>query len=524
MYSAIVNSLQNIEDNQLRPPINNRLLIFIVAYQAEKTIQNVLSRIPIVLTNDYEVEVLIVDDASQDKTYAAGLFARDILNLPFVVTVLKNPVNQGYGGNQKIGYHYAIRFGFNFVALVHGDGQYAPECLPELLLSFKEEGVDAVFGSRMLTRFNALRGGMPIYKYIGNKILTLIENRLLGSSLSEFHSGYRIYSVNALKQIPFEKNTNDFHFDTEIIIQFIAKGFQIKELPIPTYYGDEICRVNGMRYAFMVILAVLKYRSQQLGIFYDRRFDLGNQENSLEQYELKLDGASPHSITIKYVDNDSTVLDLGCASGYVGTHLMNFKNCNVTGVDQYVHSYQKNLDIFIKHDLSLGPPILNYEKFKIILLLDVIEHVPNPEEFMEILHDYLGKNTDVKLLISTGNIGFFITRFMLLLGQFNYGKRGILDMTHTRLFTFASLRRLLEQSGFEIQNEVGVPAPFELALNGGIMAKLLTIINKLLIFFARNLFSYQIYVVVIPRPSVSSLLELAISYGSQKTTVNRVII
>ena len=99
MYSAIVNSLQNIEDNQLRPPINNRLLIFIVAYQAEKTIQNVLSRIPIVLTNDYEVEVLIVDDASQDKTYAAGLFARDILNLPFVVTVLKNPVNQGYGGN-----------------------------------------------------------------------------------------------------------------------------------------------------------------------------------------------------------------------------------------------------------------------------------------------------------------------------------------------------------------------------------------------------------------------------------------
>ena len=340
--------------------VKSRLLIFIVAYQAAKTIKNVLSRIPISLVNDYDIEVLIIDDASVDNTYDAGLAAREILELPFKVTVLKNPINQGYGGNQKIGYHYAIKFGFNFVALVHGDGQYAPECLPELLIPLSKDGVDAVFGSRMLARWKALQGGMPFYKYIGNKILTSIENGLLGTTLSEFHSGYRIYSVNALKQIPFEKNTNDFHFDTEIIIQFIGKGFQIKELPIPTYYGDEICRVNGMKYAYEVICAVLKYRAQQLGIFYDRRFDLGNQGNSLEQYELKLDGVSPHSITINNVDNSSTVLDLGCASGYVGAHLKKYKNCIVTGVDQHKHAYQKNLDLFIQHDLSIGPPTLSY--------------------------------------------------------------------------------------------------------------------------------------------------------------------
>ena len=139
---------------------------------------------------------------------------------------------------------------------------------------------------------------------------------------------------------------------------------------------------------------------------------------------------------------------------------------------------------------------------------------------MEILQGYLGKNTDVRLLISTGNIGFFITRFMLLFGQFNYGKRGILDMTHTRLFTFRSLRRLLEQSGYEIQSEVGVPAPFSLALNSGVMAQLLTKLNTLLISFARNWFSYQIYVVAIPRPSINSLLELAINHSSQKHNIH----
>src|SRR5262249_7816313 len=153
----------------------------------------------------------------------------------------------------KIGFHYAIRQGFDIVALVHGDGQYAPERLPDLLGPLVSGDADAVFGSRMMSGSNALKGGMPLYKYVGNKILTSIQNRLLHSNLSEFHSGYRLYSVAALRRIPFDRNTNDFHFDTEIIIQFFRAGLRIQELPIPTYYGDEICHVNGMRYAGQVI-------------------------------------------------------------------------------------------------------------------------------------------------------------------------------------------------------------------------------------------------------------------------------
>jgi len=137
------------------------------------------------------------------------------------VTVLRNEQNQGYGGNQKIGYCYAIQEGFDFVAMIHGDGQYAPEALPRMLEPLCSGEADAVFGSRMMTRFGALWGGMPLYKFAGNKVLTFVQNRLLGTRLSEFHSGYRIYSVRALERLHFRLDSNDFHFDTQVIIQLL---------------------------------------------------------------------------------------------------------------------------------------------------------------------------------------------------------------------------------------------------------------------------------------------------------------
>ncbi|HEV3148963.1 MAG TPA: glycosyltransferase family 2 protein, partial [Chthoniobacterales bacterium] len=224
-----------------------RLLIFIVAYNAETTIQKVLSRIPASL-HSQDVEVLIIDDSSKDGTFVKGVRYQQ-RNSEFKITVLRTPENQGYGGNQKLGYRYAIDNGFDIVALIHGDGQYAPEKLPELLEPLLRGEANAVFGSRMIDKAAALRGGMPLYKWIGNQILTAFQNRMLSTALSEFHSGYRIYSTRALVQIPFERNTNDFHFDTEIIIQFVLKKLRIVELPIPTFYGDEICYVNGLKYA-----------------------------------------------------------------------------------------------------------------------------------------------------------------------------------------------------------------------------------------------------------------------------------
>jgi glycosyltransferase involved in cell wall biosynthesis len=486
-----------------------RLLIFIVAYNAESTINSVLARVPASIGEEYDTEILVIDDASKDRTFERG---RDPLRdgtFPFPLTVLFNPVNQGYGGNQKIGYFYAIKNGFDFVALVHGDGQYAPECLPDLVRPLKNGEAEATFGSRMMARGGALKGGMPYYKFVGNKVLSWFENRMLRTSLTEFHSGYRIYSIDALRKIPFDLNTNDFHFDTEIIIQFVLAGLRIVELPIPTYYGDEICHVNGVKYAFDVAKAAVKARAQEMGLLYDLRFDCIKDMGGNAQYRLKLDYESPHSLAAETVAKHSRVIDLGCAGGYMGVTLKHLRECHVVGVDCFPLASGVELDGFHRRDLNDDLPALRWQECDYILMLDVIEHLAAPEKFVERLRQQLKFTPDVTLVVSTGNVAFFITRLMLLFGQFNYGKRGILDMTHTRLFTFATVRRLFEQGGFRIIDTRGVPGPFPLALGDGWLGRTLVRLNKLLIRISRGLFSYQIYMVLKPNPSLDYLLRQA---------------
>jgi glycosyltransferase involved in cell wall biosynthesis len=487
----------------------SRILILIVAYNAERTIQEVLRRIPASL-GEHETEILILDDSSRDNTFSAARAFETSAASPFPMTVLFNPVNQGYGGNQKIGYHYAIERGFDYVALVHGDGQYAPERLPDLLRPLLDGEADAVFGSRMLDRFAALKGGMPLYKYVGNKILTTVQNRLLRSALSEFHSGYRIYSVHALRQIPFDRNANDFHFDTEIIIQLFRARLRIRELPIPTYYGDEICHVNGLKYGWDVIKASLLARAQDLGIFYERKFDVptGVEHNPL--YQSKFEFESPHTLTLARVPDGASVLDIGCASGYMSTAL-SAKGCRVTGVDQFPIAAHVPLERFVRHDLNDGDLPVDAGAFEYVLLLDVIEHLRSPEGFVEALRRSRTDSKAATVIISTGNIGFALTRLMLLLGFFNYGTRGILDLTHTRLFTFGSLRHLLEQAGYQIDEIRGVPAPIPLALGDGWLSRCLMAVNHGLIRVSRSLFSYQIFMVARPLPTLEWLLHRAVT-------------
>jgi glycosyltransferase involved in cell wall biosynthesis len=485
-----------------------RLLVFIVAYNAEKTISVVLRRIPPELSQDFDVEVLIIDDCSGDRTFERSQEIRATRGLPFRLHVLYNPVNQGYGGNQKIGFHYAIERGFDFVALVHGDGQYAPECLPDLVKPLVRGEADAVMGSRMLTAGAALKGGMPLYKYVGNRVLTWIQNRLLGTNFSEFHSGYRVYSTKALRSIPLELNTNAFHFDTEIIIQLVMAKLRLLELSIPTYYGDEICHVNGLRYAIDVLFTTVRARAQQLCLLYDRRFDCGPSSGPTDHYTLKLGYESPHSLSLSRIQPGSRVLDLGCAGGQLDGELRK-QGCMVTGVDVASPPPGVGPDQYIQHDLDAPNLPVDAGDYDYILALDVIEHLQSPEAFVDRLHAARESNPDCCVIVSTGNVASIWTRIGLLFGQFNYGKRGILDITHTRLFTFGTLRRLVEQGGFQITETLGVPAPFPLALHDGPIARLLLAINAALIRVSRSLFSYQVFVVAKPLPSLSYLLHQA---------------
>jgi glycosyltransferase involved in cell wall biosynthesis len=478
-----------------------RLLVFVIAYYADKTLKQVLERIPRVVFDEYDCEVLVVDDASQDRTFEIGREYRQA-HPEIRMTVLRNEYNQGYGGNQKVGYSFAIARGFDFVAMVHGDGQYAPEQLPNLVAPLRDGQADAVFGSRMMDRFGALRGGMPLYKYVGNKILSTVQNRLLRTKLSEFHSGYRVYSVALLARIPFRLNSNDFHFDTEIIIQVLNAGGRILEKPIPTYYGDEISRVNGMKYAKDVVKATLQNVLHRSQILYQRRFDCAPQDNT--HYDLKLGYASSHSYALEAVPPGAKVLDIGGGPAGIASELAR-KGCEVAVVDQFPAPGPTNGVQVLVQDLNEE---LRFEvaPYDVLLLLDVIEHLRDPEQFMDRLRDKFDY-TERTVILTTPNIAFLVQRIMLLFGQFNYGKQGILDRTHTRLYTFRGLRQLLRDGGFRVEEIRGVPAPFPKALGDGVLGRAATRINLALIGLSRTLFSYQIYVKARTTPNVDFVLR-----------------
>lgn len=491
---------------------NPKVLILIVSYHAEQFIQSVLNRIPAeVWQNDrFETEVLIIDDQSPDQTFGRAVAYAQQTNKTNI-TILYNPKNQGYGGNQKIGYHYAMAKGFDAVVLLHGDGQYAPEHLPAMLAPLLDGTADVVLGSRMMNRADALRGKMPFYKWIGNQILTFCQNTILGSRLAEFHTGYRAFRVGALASIPFGRNSNYFDFDTEILIQLMDTGQRFKEIPVPTFYGDEVSRVNGLKYAALIIRSSILSRIMKLGIFFDPRFDY---EIADTRYAPKLGYPSSHEYALNRVRPDTTVLDIGCAPGFMPKELAR-KGVRTIALDRQIDAatracshkaIETDIEAFEFSDTS---------RVDTILLLDVIEHLISPERFLQRVRERYCADAP-EMVITTGNVAFLPIRLALLCGQFNYGKRGILDLTHTRLFTFSSLRRLLVQSGYDVVSVSGLPAPFPLALGEGWLARVLLRLNSLLIKVSKGLFSYQIAMVVVPRPTLNLLLRRAQDAGAEK--------
>jgi 2-polyprenyl-3-methyl-5-hydroxy-6-metoxy-1,4-benzoquinol methylase len=430
------------------------------------------------------------------------------------IKILYNPENQGYGGNQKLGFQYAIRHAFDVVVLLHGDGQYAPEAVPALLAPILDGSADAAMGSRMMVPGQARKGGMPLYKYVGNRILTAVQNRLLHSRLSEFHSGFRAYRVEALTRIPFGYNTNVFHFDTEILIQLMLAGCRIVEVPIPTYYGDEICRVDGMRYAKDVIATTVRSRLHRLNIFYDRKFDVAEDTNA--HYRLKLGYRSSHTAALDAVPPGARVLDIGCGPGEFDLHLA-ANGCRVTGVDQFPPARPEAFERFIVWNDREPFPNVDLQDFDYVLLLDIIEHVKAPEVFLDRLRSLTRSTTRrPTFIVTSGNVAFAIVRLQALLGNFNYGKRGILDFTHTRLYTFASLTRLFEQCGFNVERVTGIPAPFPKALGPSPTARGLVWLNDLVIRICKGMFAYQIFLEATPRPSVDALLDDSIATGKER--------
>lgn len=423
-----------------------RVAVFIVAYNAEHFIEDVLRRIPLAIRAHF-TEIYIIDDHSNDATFSVATDAAAKLNFKNV-SILRTPFNRGYGGNQKLGYLHAIKRRFDYVILLHGDAQYPHEYLPAILVAIDGGNADAVVASRMKRRLDALRGRMPPHKWVGNQILTLLANRMLNSSLSEWHSGFRAYKVSTLESIPFQLNSDDFHFDTEIIIQLLATNRVVREIAIPTHYGDEICHVNGISYAWNCIKALVKYRMTQLGLFYQPNFDFGLFEEP--NYHLKLASTSLHQFVLSRLwPADWHVADAGSNDGRMDA-ILAAKVARVVRLGGPIGpSAAPGVRTGIDPSAALDERPES-EGFDCVLALDMLEHLTDPERAVERLSRLLKPGG--WLLTSTGNVANVFPRISLMCGQFNYGKRGILDLTHTRLFTIYSFKKLLTTRGFLIKD------------------------------------------------------------------------
>ncbi|HZY98163.1 MAG TPA: bifunctional glycosyltransferase/class I SAM-dependent methyltransferase [Candidatus Baltobacteraceae bacterium] len=475
-----------------------RIGILVVAYNAVGTLAPVLRRIPSEVWDNIE-EVAIFDDASHDATYELAVGYKTLAE-QYKLHVVRNEANLGYGGNQKAGYKYFMDKGFDVVVLLHGDGQYAPEILHHLYHPIVAGNADAVLGSRMMPDFDGpLKGGMPLYKYVGNRILSTFENRALGMSLTEFHSGYRAYNLHALEKIDMSAMTDDFHFDTEIIIKLHHQRFRIKEVPIPTYYGDEICYVNGMKYAWDVVRAVRRYRSTVRSA---RKFP--EFAEYYARYNVKASHGSSHSIVSSLVGPNQDVLDVGCGEGFFASALS--KNGNVvSGIDIIpAPSHREAFEQYACGDLGQGltPPAkgLSKRSFDRVLLMDVLQQLPNPELPLREAKDFLKPNGLV--VVSVPNVANLSVRAALAFGKFEYGDRGILDRAHLRFFTSKTLRALVDGCGYDIVEERVSVMPLEFVFDVAPERGIMKVLNRALCFLTGifpRLLGYQWVIVARPK-------------------------
>jgi 2-polyprenyl-3-methyl-5-hydroxy-6-metoxy-1,4-benzoquinol methylase len=474
-----------------------RIGIFIVAYNAVSTLAWVLDRIPESFRASIDV-VLVSDDHSTDATYEVGLaYRRDNGSLP--ITVVRQRRNLGYGGNQKFGYRWLIDQGLDIAVLLHGDGQYAPEVLPEMVAPLVEGRADFVMGSRMLGG-GALAGGMPLYKYAGNKILTRFQNGVSGLTLSEWHSGYRAFSLAALERIPFEENSDGFDFDTEVLLQLTDSGARIVEVPIPTYYGDEICHVNGLAYAKDVCVDVVRYRLARLG------FGASHLARWSTAYAWKDAPDASHRVVLGAVKEcpAGRVLDLGCGGGLLAGELRKQGHV-VVGVDAAPPpATEERVERLVVADLDAGLPaeVVEEGRFDLVLAADVLEHLRDPARLLRELHDVC--TPDVVLVASVPNVGHWYPRLRIGIGRFDYDHRGILDATHLRFFTWRSFAGMAYRAGWLVEKRRLTGLPLEiLDRDGGVrkaraLGKLVSLLDRAGRAVWPSLFAYQ-YVAVLTR-------------------------
>ena len=257
-------------------PDKPKIIAVMPAYNAATTLESTLRDIPAGTVD----EIILVDDCSRDQTVEV---ARRL-----GLTVIQHQRNTGYGGNQKTCYTEALLRGADIVVMIHPDYQYDSRVIPVAAELIRIGNVDVVLGSRIRTRAEALQGGMPAWKYIANRCLTIFENVVLGQNLGDFHSGFRAYRREVLEAVPWQLNSNDFVFDTQFLAQAVFLGFRLGDIPVPVRYFDEASSINfrrSLRYGFLTLWVMLAFWLNRLGLAHSPLFRRHSSTHQHKQHQ-----------------------------------------------------------------------------------------------------------------------------------------------------------------------------------------------------------------------------------------------
>lgn len=461
-----------------------RIAIYVVARDVVHSLARVLERIPAGV-RDRVTEVLVFDAGSRDDTYLVGVGFKAVSGQANL-TMMRGE-GGGFGANNKRAIAYCIERGYDVMVLLHGDGKYAPEVLEEVLAPLERGEADAVFGSRFLASEDG-RHGMPLHKELAVRGLGALARRLVGLPLRDWHCGYRAYDLHALRELPYALDSDDLHFDTEIAIQHTLHGLRIAEVAVPPYSGDETRGLGGVRYAANTLRVLAQYWLHRSGFREYPKFAI------TEKYVYKTAPDASHQRLLGLLDKDRRrILDVGCGAGYLAEALAVRGNA-VVGVDaRRVPGVDERVAQFIQVDLDRDPIPWTGPPFHFVVLADVIEHLREPERLLARCGELLAE--DGALLISVPNVAHWSVRLSLLAGRFPYAARGILDRSHLRFFTIASIRSELARAGFAVERMESTVPPLEQLFRGRVLGAVARGLNRVQAAAARvwpGLFAYQI--------------------------------
>ena len=467
-----------------------RIGILVVAYNAASTLAKVLDRIPEEIRPDIE-EVIVSDDHSQDSTYLVGLGYQQVSDLP--ITLIRQPANLGYGGNQKAGYDVAIEHGLDIVVMLHGDGQYAPESLPDILAPLIAGEADAVFGSRIMVKGAARKGGnAPLQVRREPHPLPIRERDARNRSVRIPFAGIAPTRSTRSSRSPSSSTPTASTSTPRSSSSCTTPGCASRRCPFRPTTATRSVTSTASAYAADVTKDVVAYRLQKAG------FGDGSRIALKEEYELKPSEDSSHGRISAMLSSKppSKILDLGCSSGLLAERLRAMGH-HVTGVDvTEIEGVGERTSAFFKADLNEGIPSEVGSDFDIVLAADVLEHLADPAPLMDQIRDVLAPEGTA--IFCVPNVAHWYPRFRVTLGVFDYDQRGILDATHLRFFTRRSIKKFVERQGFTIRRIEPVGLPLDALGLQGVSSKVVRLVDQVVLSLWPTLFGYQFIIEASP--------------------------